>query len=98
MNNVQNMVPMHSTNNAYVLHDNGVRGEKEHIYRKGKVRVFTLYFITKVYTRVNLLAKVGDACKNSDRFSECLVRLPIYAGLIDSELDYITSSIEAIQL
>ena len=99
-NNVsQNMVPMYSTNNAhmyYLILESEEKRNKfiENLKGKGVHSVFHYQSLHKS----KFIGEGQDACKNSDRFSECLVRLPIYAGLTDSELNHIISSIEAIQL
>ena len=99
-NNVsQNMVPMYSTNNAhmyYLILESEEKRNKfiENLKGKGVHSVFHYQSLHKS----KFIGEDHELCMNSERFSECLVRLPIYAGLTYSELDHIISSIEAIQL
>lgn len=99
-NNVKlNEVPKHSTNNAHMFYmilesiDSRNRFIEE-LKSKGVHSVFHYQSLHKS----KFIGEGHDPCENSDRFSECLVRLPVYAGLSEIELNHIIMSIKEIEL
>lgn len=95
----QNETPEYSTNNAHmyfmVLKSEEIRNKFiEKLKEKGIHSVFHYQSLHKS----KFIGQGHEPCENSDRFSECLVRLPIYAGLKNAELEHIISSIISIQI
>ena len=98
-NVIQNEVPRHSTNNAHMYYMILESEEKRNRFiekLKGK-DVHSVFHYQSLH-KSKFIGEGHNPCENSDRFSECLVRLPIYAGLTNSDLNHIIKSIEDIQL
>ena len=99
-NNVkQNEVPLHSTNNAhmyYLIFD--IQESRNRFIEKLKSKGVHTVFHYQSLHKSKFIGEGHNQCENSDRYSECLVRLPIYAGLTEVELEHIISSITEFQL
>ena len=92
-------VPSHSTNNAhmYYLVLSSERNRDKFIAELKAKNVHTVFHYQSLH-KSKFINSSRDNCVNSDKYSSCLVRLPIYAGLKNDEIDYIISSIQSIHL
>lgn len=96
---LQNRVPHYSTNNAhmyYLIFPNEVKRNSfiELLKEKGVHSVFHYQSLH----RSKFITERHRPCNNSDLYSDCLVRLPLYAGLTNAELEHIITSIISIEL
>lgn len=95
----QNEVPKHSTNNAhiYYLIFSSEKLRKKFIDSLKDKGVHSVFHYQSLH-KSKFIGESKSYCKNSDMFSNCLVRLPIYAGLKDEELNHIITAINEIEL
>jgi dTDP-4-amino-4,6-dideoxygalactose transaminase len=90
-------IPSYSTNNAHlfylVFNSLGVRTDFIE-YMKSRNIQCVFHYISLHSSPLIKLNTASSSCPNSDRFTNCLVRLPLYYDLTDEEVDYIIYSVK----
>lgn len=89
-------IPNYATNNGHIFYlvcdSQKTRNDLiEHLKNKGIMAVF--HYISLHKSQFYNLKHDGRSLPNSDRFSDCLVRLPIFYDISQNELEYIVDSV-----
>jgi dTDP-4-amino-4,6-dideoxygalactose transaminase len=91
-------IPAYATNNAHMFYlvcrNPGIRsGLIEHLKENGVHAVF--HYLSLHKSPFYAAKHDGRELPNSDRLTDCLVRLPMYYELTDSQVDHVVSHVEA---
>lgn len=99
-NNVrQNEIPRNSTNNAHMYYlIMKSEYDRSKFIQSLKDQGINAVFHYQSLHNSDFIGKSSQNCTNSDNYSACLVRLPIYAGLSLRELDFIIETILRVNL
>ena len=95
---IQNKVPLYSSNNGhmYYLILKSLESRNKFIANLKNKGVRSAFHYNSLH-KSKFIGGSSEICKNSDRFSDCLVRLPLFTGMSESQLDYVISTILSLE-
>ena len=96
---IQNKVPHYSSNNAhmYYLILKSLESRNKFIANLKNKGVHSVFHYNSLH-KSKFIGGSSSICNNSDRFSDCLVRLPLFTGMSESQLDYVISTIQSLEI